>query len=107
MLDIILEKEISELVERGIVLIDREEGLFTISTNRGIIGVKQEGEKWQVGFLLLNWELAYDEINKGNQEHITIPSEQKTLPFEDALETAMGYLSTILPTGYTQNMNLN
>lgn len=108
MLDKILEGMISrELVAKGIVNVNREEGVFTILTDKGIVGIKQNGEKWQVSYLLLDWELLYNEINKGNQKYIAIPSEQKTLPFEDALETATDYLSKILPMGYNLSMNLN
>lgn len=103
MLDKILEEMISkDLVVKGIVDMDREDSLFTISTHKGSIGVKEEGKNWLVSYVSFPFEGDCEEI-----EYVKMPSSLNILPFDEALKTALGYLSIILPREYNENMNLN
>lgn len=111
MLDIILEKEITRLVGKGVVDICREDGMFAISSCEGSICIKkEEGEKWLVSYV--SWPSdtnidCKDNKNKGYEQYIEMSSYLETMPFNKALETAFGFLITILPKEYNPNMNLN
>lgn len=139
MLDIILEREITErkdlLVVRGDeveelsgkedVLICREDGIFTISTNKGCIGIKAEGEKWMVGYTSLEiedlesmyvpgdnaivdeWYNDFKNSKVEKDNYVRLPSFDKTLSFEDAYELSSYLLFKTLPKAHSQNRMIN
>lgn len=125
MLDRYLEDLVNPTsIESEDVLVNREDGIFMISTNAGSLSIKPNGEKWDVGFLTIDnkdCEAVFNGENKMTREwyagflktkieddkYVQLPCFDKTLNFAEAYELSVYILSKILPKAYSPSRMIN